>query len=163
MVIPRHNDFTKMIINQIKRDQSIADLLDQIVDMYRFMTEKGRLQDMFSQPETFRQMSAQMLDCSRFIEGYSARRSFGKRYCTPSRRLTAHLDLVAMRLITGVASSTDAVVKKYMDSLEAFKQRFMQEAIRDTKFAVLDTQTAVFRIVDMFQQHRKMISLMNRL
>ncbi|KAG2158575.1 uncharacterized protein EDB93DRAFT_1334520, partial [Suillus bovinus] len=90
---------SKTIIAQAERDQSVHCLLEKLAEVYSFMTQDDTLGKIKSMRDIVGKIVQQTLECARFIRDYSETKSFWKR------------------LGKTVLSETDAIIKKYSDSL----------------------------------------------
>ncbi|KAG6330760.1 hypothetical protein ID866_8329 [Astraeus odoratus] len=105
---------SETIIAQENRDASINALTLKICEFYKFITEDDRLTKLLSVQEALNNIAEQILDCTRFIKGYSETKNFW------------------IRLGKNVVSETDAILAQYNSALDGLMQGFRDRALRDT-------------------------------
>ncbi|KAM6493687.1 hypothetical protein JOM56_010048, partial [Amanita muscaria] len=101
------------LLTQANQDKSIQELQSRIADVYEFMLEDGRLENLISMKDILSQASQVVYECAKFIQVYSQPNFLS-------------------RLGKGVFSDTEDAVAKYTKAVENLMHQFRQCAMRDT-------------------------------
>ncbi|KAJ8592438.1 hypothetical protein M405DRAFT_787500, partial [Rhizopogon salebrosus TDB-379] len=119
---------SKMIIDQVDRDNAVRALLEKLSEVYTFMNEDGRLAEIESMQAIYGKIARQTLECADFITHYSDTKSAWGR------------------LAKNIIAETDAEVHGYTSVFEALMQQFRDQAVRDTALGVHELDRAVANI-----------------
>ncbi|KAG1902624.1 uncharacterized protein F5891DRAFT_1215023 [Suillus fuscotomentosus] len=104
---------SKIIVAQAERDKSIKSLLEQLAEVYHFMTLDDSLSKIESMCGVISKIAQQTLECACFIREYSEMKSFWKR------------------ISKNVIAETDDIITQYNDALDGLMQQFCDRTDRD--------------------------------
>ncbi|KAI9460067.1 WD40-repeat-containing domain protein [Boletus coccyginus] len=110
MLLSSHSPCKQTIVNQDSRDRSVYKLLWKIKEIYEFMITEGELNKIRLMPDVLASLSEQVVECTKFMEKYS------------------YLARLWTRLDKDVLLETDAITKRYTDSLDSLVTLFRGHA-----------------------------------
>ncbi|KAG2113855.1 uncharacterized protein F5147DRAFT_834817 [Suillus discolor] len=108
----------KIILAQVKRDESVDRLLQKLDEVYGFITRDENLSKVESMHDVIGKIAQQTLECARFIREYSETKSFWKR------------------IGKNVVAEMDDIVTRYNDALDGLMQQFRDQTDRDVAIFV---------------------------
>ncbi|KAG6329002.1 hypothetical protein ID866_10087, partial [Astraeus odoratus] len=131
---------SQVILAQANRDTSISVLLLKISAFYKFITEDDTLERITSMQEILKDMSEQILECTKFVENYAKTKSF----------------------LTSYNSALDRLMQDFRDRVARDTRIIVHDihiTARDTNATVHETNVSVHRMLEHLEQRDDIIEL----